>query len=294
MHLAIKNEPSPNGPSSYRAANSRNIESISLLDDGSDSDIEVIPSSAFRDNGRREIPSHIKPDPASHTAGGVKTENFIKNEGLRAAMYPNQEVPGAWPSASAPLPSVPMFGEAAAGQYVYPGQYVFPNTPYVPASSFVPAAPSVPAATFVPPASFMPGPAVYHGDPTISGGLFFPQLPNNMDFAYAGIAPQFSDLELNSLFNSSVAQPIPIDMTGNPFKDNNQYDYQQLYNIPAHPHHPHNPHMMSLPDQRDYIRNDPRKTQEEIQSLLENIQPDVDLSVENREGTPAGLKYPLV
>ncbi|KFY47309.1 hypothetical protein V494_00064 [Pseudogymnoascus sp. VKM F-4513 (FW-928)] len=38
---------------------------------------------------------------------------------------------------------------------------------------------------------------------------------------------------------------------------------------------------------------DPRKTEKEIQDLLENIRPDTEIPVENREGTPEGLKYPL-
>lgn len=46
--------------------------------------------------------------------------------------------------------------------------------------------------------------------------------------------------------------------------------------------------------QLDYIINDPRKTNDEIKALIENIRPDEDLPVENREGTPEGLKYPLV
>ncbi|KAL3417170.1 SNF2 family domain-containing protein [Phlyctema vagabunda] len=46
-------------------------------------------------------------------------------------------------------------------------------------------------------------------------------------------------------------------------------------------------------DQLDYIMNDPRKTQQEIKELLENIKPDAGLKAEDREGTPDGLKYPL-
>lgn len=38
---------------------------------------------------------------------------------------------------------------------------------------------------------------------------------------------------------------------------------------------------------------DPRKTEKEIQDLLENIRPDTEIPVEDREGTPEGLKYPL-
>jgi hypothetical protein len=50
----------------------------------------------------------------------------------------------------------------------------------------------------------------------------------------------------------------------------------------------------ALANQLDYIMNDPRKTNQEIKDLLENIRPDVDLPPEDREGTPEGLVYPLV
>lgn len=54
------------------------------------------------------------------------------------------------------------------------------------------------------------------------------------------------------------------------------------------------PYNERLAGQLDYIMNDPRKTNEEIKALIENIRPDEDLPAENREGTPEGLKYPLV
>jgi hypothetical protein len=50
----------------------------------------------------------------------------------------------------------------------------------------------------------------------------------------------------------------------------------------------------AMANQLDYIMNDPRKTNQEIKDLLENIRPDVDLPPEDREGTPEGLVYPLV
>ena len=56
-------------------------------------------------------------------------------------------------------------------------------------------------------------------------------------------------------------------------------------------HGPLNPAMAA---QMEYVMNDPRKTLEEINELLENIKPDEDLPPEDREGTPEGLKYPLV
>lgn len=47
-----------------------------------------------------------------------------------------------------------------------------------------------------------------------------------------------------------------------------------------------------LADINDYVNN-PHRTTQEIQDLLENIRPDVDIPKEDREGTPEGLKYAL-
>ncbi|KAH0553208.1 hypothetical protein GP486_006618 [Trichoglossum hirsutum] len=44
----------------------------------------------------------------------------------------------------------------------------------------------------------------------------------------------------------------------------------------------------------EYVTHDPTKTAEEIKNLLENIRPDAELPPENREGTPAAMKYPLM
>lgn len=48
-----------------------------------------------------------------------------------------------------------------------------------------------------------------------------------------------------------------------------------------------------MQEQVGYIVNDPRKNAQEIQDLLENIRPDVDIPPEDREGTPDALVYPL-
>lgn len=47
-------------------------------------------------------------------------------------------------------------------------------------------------------------------------------------------------------------------------------------------------------DRMDHVMNDPRKTEKEIKDLLENIKADIEIPLEDREGTPEGLKYPLV
>jgi hypothetical protein len=54
------------------------------------------------------------------------------------------------------------------------------------------------------------------------------------------------------------------------------------------------PYNARMGEQIDYIMNDPRKTNEEIKTLLENIRSDEELPAEDREGTPEGLVYPLV
>jgi hypothetical protein len=44
----------------------------------------------------------------------------------------------------------------------------------------------------------------------------------------------------------------------------------------------------------DYVSNDPTKTRAEIQALLENIRPDMEIPKEEREGTPEAMYYPLM
>lgn len=44
----------------------------------------------------------------------------------------------------------------------------------------------------------------------------------------------------------------------------------------------------------NYLANDPTKTTAEIKDLLENIRPDEELPIENREGTPDAMVYPLM
>lgn len=44
----------------------------------------------------------------------------------------------------------------------------------------------------------------------------------------------------------------------------------------------------------NYLTNDPTRTTTEIKDLLENIRPDEELPIENREGTPEAMVYPLM
>lgn len=44
----------------------------------------------------------------------------------------------------------------------------------------------------------------------------------------------------------------------------------------------------------EHVINDPRKTEKEIKDLLDNIKSDVEIPLEDRVGTPEGMKYGLV
>ncbi|TGO31691.1 hypothetical protein BHYA_0432g00020 [Botrytis hyacinthi] len=48
-----------------------------------------------------------------------------------------------------------------------------------------------------------------------------------------------------------------------------------------------------MTERMEYVINDPRKTEKEIKDLLENIKAEVEIPLEDREGTPEGLRYPL-
>lgn len=49
-----------------------------------------------------------------------------------------------------------------------------------------------------------------------------------------------------------------------------------------------------MKERMEHVINDPRKTEKEIKDLLENIKAEVEIPLEDREGTPEGLRYPLV
>jgi SNF2 family DNA or RNA helicase len=56
-------------------------------------------------------------------------------------------------------------------------------------------------------------------------------------------------------------------------------------------------HGNPLPERlSDFIQDayhDPRMTEKDLDNLLQNIRPDMDIPEMNRDGTPAGLKRPL-
>ncbi|KAF7955746.1 hypothetical protein EAE96_004670 [Botrytis aclada] len=48
-----------------------------------------------------------------------------------------------------------------------------------------------------------------------------------------------------------------------------------------------------MTERMEHVINDPRKTEKEIKDLLENIKAEIEIPLEDREGTPEGLRYPL-
>ncbi|CAP67535.1 uncharacterized protein PODANS_1_14320 [Podospora anserina S mat+] len=67
----------------------------------------------------------------------------------------------------------------------------------------------------------------------------------------------------------------------------NNIDFQNMTDMDGNPL---NPRLANYLD--DFVHN-PVKTEEEIQQLLSNIRPDMEIPEEERGETPAGMKYPL-
>jgi hypothetical protein len=279
---AFKSEPRfKHEPSSFPASSSnhtgpeygaygRNMNSsISLLDD-SDSDIEIIPPTSFRSNGRYQqsyearIPGYQTP--LGHSRSPIKNEQSV----LSHALYGGQSNTHAWMDLSQPLVSSGPPAMSHSEQYVY-------QTP-----SFVDNIPGI-------------------SDPWTSDSTKRFQDANGFNAIHSGYQTEFTRPGLNSS-HYSLTNPFGHSYDGSsagvkptmnrpsmtPFTDINA-----IANLPPYSSLSGS-YMENMAEQYDYIMNDPRKTNDEIKSLLENIQPDVELPKENREGTPDGLKYPLV
>ncbi|KAK4200603.1 putative ATP-dependent helicase [Triangularia verruculosa] len=67
----------------------------------------------------------------------------------------------------------------------------------------------------------------------------------------------------------------------------NNYDFHNMVDMHGNPL---NPRLANYLD--DFVHN-PAKTEEEIQQLLSNIRPDMEIPEEERGETPPGMKYPL-
>ncbi len=235
------------------------------LSEDSDSDLEIIPPSAFKDNGRH---SHAS---TSYRGWGLpsnsqRVEETATNMALQMAMYGNQPIP-SWMDTASPTMNFgtlpPPFGSQtevpyqANNGYVYPSVYT--NNSYIANGS--------------------------GGMHTNESGLGYTM--NNLPAYGMSVAhPLRSFAGPSQAFGSmsqSFANHDPLADIIRRSGGNNYDELQEYLNLGP-----------SMNDQLDYIMNDPRKNADEIKNLLENIKPDVDLPPENREGTPEGLVYPLV
>ncbi|KAL8836619.1 MAG: hypothetical protein Q9170_002842 [Blastenia crenularia] len=99
----------------------------------------------------------------------------------------------------------------------------------------------------------------------------------------------------------SYGQPASQISSGTPIIDLDLYDepHSRMNNYPYG-----NPATRTIPwndelrdrymERVNYLTNDPTRTTEEIRDLLENIRPDEELPIEDREGTPDAMVYPLM
>lgn len=127
-----------------------------------------------------------------------------------------------------------------------------------------------------------PGYGGYVGPPTYSMQTQTPGIRNGL-------------YDMNSKLPGTMNQFGAATMSGTPAQSNFRGSPYPSTNFDDEMFGPyHGPYNARVAGQLDYIINDPRKTNDEIKALIENIRPDEDLPAENREGTPDGLKYPLV
>jgi hypothetical protein len=263
----------------------------------SDSDVEIISPTEFHDNGRHaRTPAknqnwgsflndygtlqtnveHPQFSPEAQTACNAALNQLgqsASNDALQMAMYGKQPVP-AWMGSSPSTYSgstLNPFGSGhqsgmttasgSAGGYVYPSAISNGMNNVTGSMSAYPGAyPGGSMQNSVPGLGY----ALNNAPGTFSGyGVNLPSSSQNFDSSQASSSDELGDI---------------IRRAGNNY--NEISDYLKLDGRMA--------------NQVDYIMNDPRKTNQEIKDLLENIRPDVELPPEDREGTPEGLVYPLV
>jgi hypothetical protein len=270
----------------------------------SDSDIEIIPPSEFHDNGRHSrtptknqilgssMNAYDTPQakiqrhsfsPEAQTAGNAALRRMgqsASNDALQMAMYGKQQASKTWMEDPAGMssgstlnpfggPNLNPFGSGylsgmtsdngLAGGYVYPSAYSNGMNNLTNGMITYPSA--------------YPSGSMQNSLPGLGYSL------NNALGTMAGYG-----MDLPQSFSSSP-QASSSDELGDIIRraGNNYNEISDYLKLDR-----------GMADQFDYIMNDPRKTNQEIKELLENIRPDVELPPEDREGTPEGLVYPLV
>ncbi|TVY39502.1 putative ATP-dependent helicase [Lachnellula subtilissima] len=233
----------------------------------SDSDIEIIPPSAFRDNGRHpttssgtfgthhQLPNLSPEEIAAGNAALGRLEQSAPNTALQRAMYGKQKRP-SWVHTQS-YPALPLGSMSSSGSGGYPSQHLDMGV-----------------------SMGMPG--GYSGDSVYPHSAYTP-IGTGMPKQEPGLGYHLNGL--SSGYDFPHSDPL-LGVIGRA----NAQRSDDLYGLDSFSGYDFSGEMR---EQYDYIVNDPRKNNDEIKSLLQNICADVDLPAESREGTPEGLKYPL-
>ena len=253
----------------------------------SDSDIEIIDSEAFHDNGRHSsTPSGSRFNSSRSVFGHQKSTMHRPNfsteappEGeaalrriqqgpvytaLHTPLYNLEDLPSYLRNHARPLPNS-LQNSTLPGSYPHPGVGIRSNAMY--GNSHL----------YGNDGDLLGNIGMYSGHPGVSMHDAGPERGYSLNVS-AGA----------TVGHGYINQPSPFmgagsSQTHNPFSRPDHMS--SIFNRPLD---------LQMANQYDYIMNDPRKTNDEIKTLLENIRPDVELPIEDREGTPDGLVYPLV
>lgn len=267
MHSRVKQEHGSNSHPVYnsfgqsngvKAERSPSRTMPGAFQEDSDSDIEIIPASTFYHD--RPVPkTEPKTEPSWFSSSPVRNVEDETKDALRLAMYGNNPVPD-WMNTPG---SFPQAGMSDLNPLGHPngtslGNFFLPN-------NFV---------TFL---------------PTLGQGFFpddFEMLPDyssaNLHVSQPGIGGP-SDYGMNQPAAShSLNQRNPLADILAQSPDINYLDFPNYLDNDV------------MPNYLDYTMNDPRKTNDDIKALLDNIKPDLDVAPEAREETPEGMRYPLV
>lgn len=289
-----KSEPQTSASSGItaEASSSRTVPGAFPEDISSDSDLELIEPSAFHDNGRHpRSHSGISGTSASvySTSQGKTPRPSFSPEAQTAGTAALRRLDGARSTGYSTVPTalqMAMYGEKGGPKWMT-------NPTYGPQSIATAnnSAQSIP----LPPVA---SPVVANSD-TVVG----PMLQAGGSMVYPNAAAEYGSSStggLNSALGTYMGLPgfgVPAPGLGHPLEYGGT-TYQELIRRAENDEGPsgiyQGPFDPAMADRVEYIMNDPRKTLEEINALLENIKPDEDLPPEDREGTPDGLKYPLV
>lgn len=234
--------------------------------DSEDSDIEIISATEFNNTGRQ----------SSRPTAPRQTEHALTNSALRRATYGTKALP-SW-----------MNGSLLAQDLTSAAQSMNSQLPY---SSDVADSRGSPLNADI--ATCQAGLQPYRSRPSTPTA-------GNIGAAYSGFSgyPSYNmshhGTGMGNVLQNMNSMSTPAVQFGHPALLATNGSMRPSAPVGSFDEAMYGPYQGRMYEQLDYIMNDPRKTNEEIRALIENIRPDEDLPAENREGTPEGLKYPLV